>query len=145
NVSDLLRVPLLVKLPGQTHGTRSDLPVQTIDILPTIAEVLKIRLPLPIDGHSLLSEATRPMRAAFDTRLRRIEPPDDFTDLLGTINLKTELFGSGADRRKLYGTGRFWRLVGSAVDSLQQSPSDETMAALTEPDQYTNVQPASGF
>ena len=57
NYPDLLRVPLLIKAPGQIKGVNSPLNVETIDILPTIADVLKMQLPFPVDGQSLAESA----------------------------------------------------------------------------------------
>ena len=53
---DVVRVPLLLKLPGNRHAGRevSDL-VETIDLSPTIAELCGVDLtPFPVDGQSLL-------------------------------------------------------------------------------------------
>ena len=49
---ETLSVPLFVKLPGQHEGRASDRNVEAIDILPTIADVLKIRLPWETRGSS---------------------------------------------------------------------------------------------
>ena len=49
-------VPLFVKLPGQTAAEVDDAPVQTVDIVPTIADVVGIDLPWAVDGVSLLEE-----------------------------------------------------------------------------------------
>lgn len=49
--------PLLVKPPGQTDGAVDDTNVMTIDLLPTIAEILGIELPAPIDGAAVGSDA----------------------------------------------------------------------------------------
>ncbi len=40
NVSDILRVPLFVKLPDQRRGEAVERIVETVDILPTILDVL---------------------------------------------------------------------------------------------------------
>ncbi len=51
---DILWVPLFVKEPGQTDGDVSDANALSVDILPTIADVLDVELPFPVDGRSLL-------------------------------------------------------------------------------------------
>jgi arylsulfatase A-like enzyme len=49
-----VRVPLLVRCPGVTKpGSTSDAAVMTIDLMPTILELLGIRHELPLDGVSL--------------------------------------------------------------------------------------------
>ena len=47
-------VPLFVKEPGQTEGVVSDANVLTVDVVPTIADVLDIDIPYPVDGRSAL-------------------------------------------------------------------------------------------
>lgn len=54
-LSDLVPVPLLIKYPHQQSGEISDRNVETIDILPTVAEVLGLPADPAWDGRSLLS------------------------------------------------------------------------------------------
>ena len=49
NLSDILSVPLFVKLPGQLNGTTDDRNIESVDLLPTVAEVIGVRLVEPID------------------------------------------------------------------------------------------------
>ena len=49
----VLRVPLLVRLPGQTKTRRIHSMVRTIDILPTLLDLLRIPTDRPLDGRSL--------------------------------------------------------------------------------------------
>jgi hypothetical protein len=51
---DLAFMPLIVKLPDQEEGRVEDGLARTIDVVPTIADVLDIRIPWPVDGRSLL-------------------------------------------------------------------------------------------
>ena len=55
NIADIARVPLFVKLPGQRAGRVDTRAARTIDVLPTIADVLGVRLPWRVDGRSLLA------------------------------------------------------------------------------------------
>lgn len=52
-VEQLAGVPLFVKAPGQRRGRVDDRPAQTVDVLPTIADMLGIELPFETDGASL--------------------------------------------------------------------------------------------
>ena len=45
-ISDIVSIPFFIKLPGQESGVVSDRNVETIDILPTVADVLNISVPL---------------------------------------------------------------------------------------------------
>ena len=49
--------PLLVKPPRQTEGAVDDSNVTTMDLLPTIADIVGIELPQPIDGAAMGSDA----------------------------------------------------------------------------------------
>jgi len=48
NYTDIIGVPLFVKLPHQKRGEVSDVNVQGEDLLPTIADVLQLELPWAI-------------------------------------------------------------------------------------------------
>ena len=50
NFGGIANPPLFVKYPGQTNGEVSDIHTRTIDILPTIAQVLGIELPYKVQG-----------------------------------------------------------------------------------------------
>jgi hypothetical protein len=54
NLDDVAFMPLFVKLPGQRTGRVVDGYARTIDILPTIAHVLGIRMPWRVEGKSLV-------------------------------------------------------------------------------------------
>jgi hypothetical protein len=50
NAGQIVGVPLLVKAPDQTRGETLDSPVETTDLVPTIAALLKTRIPWKVDG-----------------------------------------------------------------------------------------------
>ena len=52
---NILPVPLFIKSPHQETGKRDDGNAETIDILPTIAELLEQEIPWAVDGVSLIS------------------------------------------------------------------------------------------
>ena len=57
---EVLRVPMTLKLPGAARaGTQVKRPVGLVDIVPTIAQVLKLEVP-QVEGVSLLEGAQRP-------------------------------------------------------------------------------------
>lgn len=59
NFADIMAVPLFVKAPFQQQGDILDHNVETIDILPAIADILGITLPWPVDGSSAFSPEPR--------------------------------------------------------------------------------------
>jgi hypothetical protein len=50
NFGGIANPPLFVKYPGQTKGAVSDIHTHSIDIVPTIAQVLGIELPYKVEG-----------------------------------------------------------------------------------------------
>jgi hypothetical protein len=54
NTDELFRVPLFIKAPGQNEGAVDDAPASTVDVLPTIVDLLDIRTDWDLEGHSLL-------------------------------------------------------------------------------------------
>ena len=62
NIHELTTVPLLVKRPGQVAAHTSGAYAQTLDVTPTIADVLGVRLGYRTDGRSVFSRAVRRRR-----------------------------------------------------------------------------------
>ena len=56
NAAELMAVPLIAKLPGQSLGGVSDVAVQATDVLPTIADYLGVTVPWLVDGQSILAD-----------------------------------------------------------------------------------------
>jgi hypothetical protein len=55
NLVQIGLVPMFVKLPGQRQGSVDLRPVQTIDVLPTVASALRLPLQRAVEGQSLLN------------------------------------------------------------------------------------------
>ncbi len=84
---EIIRVPLIVKLPHQTQGVRTERIAEQIDIAPTLAQLAGVSAPSLWEGRSLLSpeampttlatEATSPDKPAFSMNFEqnpRFEP-----------------------------------------------------------------------
>ena len=56
NTADVAWVPFFLKLPGQDAARVDDRNVEGVDLLPTIADVLDVEVPWPMDGRSALGE-----------------------------------------------------------------------------------------
>lgn len=55
NHCDIALVPFFVKAPHQQKALQIESPIETTDILPTVAELLGVTLPWPTDGSSALN------------------------------------------------------------------------------------------
>ena len=52
NAAEILWTPLFVKAPGQKTGVVDDRPMESIDVMPTIADHLRVEIPWRVDGVS---------------------------------------------------------------------------------------------
>ena len=118
NLSDILSVPLFIKLPGQQTGRISDRNAESIDIFPTIAAVLGADLQAPVDGDSLLDEdaPSRPRKMIhFDGGHTVVDAA--FPARYEALDRMLARFGSGtADDRLAVQLGPGADLAGRRVD-----------------------------
>jgi Sulfatase len=116
NIQDIASVPLFVKYPRQTSGKIDDRYARTIDVVPTIADVLGIRLPYHVDGTSL-----RRVRSTADVSVMsrkgvivRAPEAEIARRKYETLARQLRLFGSG-DWRRAYDVGPHHELLGHAA------------------------------
>ncbi len=134
NVEDIAPVPLFVKAPGQRIGRVSTSPVETIDVLPTIADELGIDLPWRVDGRSaegpapagrpavdMLTRSWQPLRLA-DAELERRKD--------AAVARKVRFFGSGNEAPGLYAVGAHQELLGRPVSALGAVDGGEASATI---------------
>ena len=140
--SGTLHVPLIIKAPHQTEGEISDRPVQSVDILPTIAGMLDVEIPWEVDGVS--ARASNPPERKTVAYLTSHTRRTEFGSLRDASNAllrrKIELFGTH-DFESLYSCGPHRQLVGRRVESFESMPSPATMK-LTGPENFRNVDPS---
>ena len=96
NVHDVIPVPLLLKAPHQRDGRVVDRQVSTIDILPTILDLLDVDPPWPaLDGRSLFDPADRPVTRQVVAKHRTFELDDRLhRDKYRTLDWKLATFAS---------------------------------------------------
>jgi Sulfatase len=96
NLEDIAFVPLFVKTPGQQSGRTSDAAVQTVDVLPTIADVLGVDVPWKVDGTSLLQPRVREQYLLVGDRETFRPDVDELLARRATVvREQTSLFGIG--------------------------------------------------
>ena len=135
NIDEEAPVPLFVKAPGQRVGRTDAAYASTIDIVPTMADVLNVRMPYRADGRSAFSRFVRGRRTVRMRRrgfngsvvisARRLE-----ARRRALVRRKNRLFGSG-DIRTLYtGIGPYRQLLGRAPADLSPAPRGRIRAAV---------------
>jgi Sulfatase len=120
NLADIAFVPLLVKEPGQSEGRVDDSHATTVDVLPTIADLLGVDVPWSVDGHSLLGGGGEDGRVSIPDE--RGEPVvADLSSLLEERDLalldQHALFRDG-NWQEVYGAWAEPGLLGTPVGSL---------------------------
>lgn len=144
--AEIAPVPLLIKAPGQKRGKTDDAWVSTIDILPTVFDVLNLDPKVKMDGRSAFSDEVQNrtelrmlIRNTFDDL--RI-PAAQFTrERQAIIDRNLKLFGSDGDDR-LYRIGPNPELIGQDAAGAGLSKLDVELPYASE---YRSVDTGSGF
>jgi hypothetical protein len=124
-LEDILSVPLIMRAPGLPQGQVMDRVGETIDILPTMTDILDVELPWPIDGCSLLDQSctSRTSRRLYVRRTPSELSLERYsTDVVGhgsTLRRKVELFGE--EEEGLYVAGQALPLIGRRASRLVNS------------------------
>jgi hypothetical protein len=103
-LSDLIPVPLFVKYPKQQKGVVSDSNVETIDILPTIAETIGIPGDPQWEGVSLISRREQRLRKtviAESTKMSDIVIEAGFPGRFDYVERLHKVFGKGPDNPEM--------------------------------------------
>ena len=117
NLAELGFTPLFVKYPGEEAGRVVDSRhVTTLDILPTIADVLGIRIPWHVDGSSALSGGAG--SSVVDVAGVRAPYQAALAQRRSSLARELSLFGSGDWGPRFSGTGPYRGLVGRSVSTL---------------------------
>jgi hypothetical protein len=140
NLSDILHVPLFIKLPGQKQGEVVDRIAETVDILPTILDVVGAKPSPRFDGHSLIGgrDPGRDsvfLRGGTNTKPRRLG--DLSADRAASLERKERRFGRG-DLRGLYAPPNARHLLGTAMNSALKAAAD-VQVTVDNPSQYESV------
>jgi hypothetical protein len=144
NLSDILQIPLLVKLPGQRQGEVVDRFAETVDIFPTILDVLGAKASLRLDGRSLIDERTpeRSPRTYFlRDRLNRAPRAlgDLSVDRAASLARKEHRFGRG-DLMGLYAPAGARHLLGMNVSRSALRPATDVKIEINNPPQFAAVE-----
>lgn len=135
NREELLRMPLLIKAPGQRTGEVRDDVAQTIDVLPSIVDLLDVESDWEFDGHSLYNGSQRSVDPAVDPG---IEPALEIAShhAAGTPH--------GHDWVGLAAVGDHGALVGTSVADLAMGTPSPLTWRLDARDELRSLPSADG-
>jgi hypothetical protein len=113
---------LFIKYPHQQSGGIDDRGAQTIDILPTLIDVLQVRSGWKLDGRSLTGPpAGTAIKQAVAGVGRKFEFASSLDALLDSVKYKFRIFG-GSGEEALYHAGDTGGLVGRAATAAASAP-----------------------
>jgi hypothetical protein len=149
NLEDIAPVPLFIKRPYQRLGRIDDRYLRTVDILPTIADVLGVRIPWATDGQSAFGPPA--------PRRRGVELWDRSGDRFAldaatferrrraALERQIALFGVGSAPPGLYGIGPHPELLGRSADGLRSTDVRGARAEIDGVESLRSVDPRSDF
>lgn len=110
NAEEVFRVPFFLKVAGQREGEVVDDVASTVDVLPTLIDVLGIETDWEMDGHSLLDDSESTLETLVDP---------DVEALFEVVQRHATDFPHGWDWTALAAVGEHGALVGTSLDDLE--------------------------
>lgn len=147
NYADILAVPLFMKMPHQKKGKVDDQNVETVDILPTLADVLKAPLPWQVDGRSLLRSDSPPrqQKTFINEPGERLTFGKTLEPMLDSVKEKVRIFGNGAQPGEIFRVGKYGQLVEKNVAEMNLTDQDSSRIQLEQSPFFNSVDLQSDF
>jgi Sulfatase len=144
NAHELMWVPLFVKAPRQRSGAVSDRNWEQVDLLPTIADTLKVKVPWRVDGVSAAApERSRREKWFFNRPGRRLEVDGPRNQALALRGVTDRIARPQDGEDGLFEVGRFADLVGRRPEAVGLAGNSGLVARLNEPDNLQAVDPGT--
>jgi hypothetical protein len=147
NMQDIAFVPLFVKLPHQHRGQIDDGLARTVDVVPTIAKVLHVKIPYHVDGKPLIGRKL-PQDGTVSLLIGNGKyATARLSDLqaLRRQALAEQLATFGTTPADLYRVGPHQELLGRLVSGLSTHPSRSTSVQLSNENLLRIVDTHSGL
>jgi hypothetical protein len=142
-IPDIVPVPLIIKPPQYAGVHVSDRNVQSIDILPTIADILHAKLPFQTEGVSILGGAPpAPGKKMYYGGAARTAdlPPSLHDAVMEGAARKKALFGDSSPANMwLPAAAPFRELIGQRVEDLDVGTDSDLRVQLDAPWRYAKV------
>ena len=144
NYQDIRPVPLFIKLPGQHDGIVSERNVETIDVLPTIVDLLDISMPWAMDGRSAF-DTSQPEKDIKIEGVKRKLFTSRISEMMEAVKRRTQLFGSECAWDRLFVVGKHKNLIGRRLELFLIDSGPVARLELDNVDDYAAVDPHSNF
>ncbi len=145
NFDQILWTPLFVKAPSQATGAIADRPALSIDVLPTMADILGVKIPWKVDGRSLRGSPRTDGERSFMHNDAGLGIQTKFPGPLGFARVlhARDAPPGGDPRLRIYRIGPYGRLVGQLVGPLVRNPPRHPVGTITSPGDFEHVDPAT--
>ena len=118
--ADLSWVPMFLKMPNQTKGNLDERNWTHVDLVPTLADALHVKLPQQLDGQSALAAPrTTTDKFWFNTPGKKLPIPDPVGNYHKVIQGYGGVLGNAKSAADLYKLGPRPDLLGKPVSSLK--------------------------
>jgi hypothetical protein len=136
NYPDVLPVPLLIKAPYQDVPAVSDPRVETVDVLPTIAEMLGVSLPWRVDGRSAAGSGATQRASKPVLGIRY-----DTTQVADALARKFRLFDHGSGPERLWRIGPAPELIGRPAGEFGLTTGSTVGIEILDRERFEDVHP----
>jgi hypothetical protein len=149
NAHSLMWVPMFIKAPNQTKGKIDDRNWEHVDLLPTLADMVGIKVPWKVDGFAETGEPRRTRTQKYwygipGHRLTQDGPAAFPTTLHGVTDTLVRAHQEGERGLYRYGATADW-IYRSPSEVGQITPGGSLKAEVTHWDEdYKSIDPASG-
>jgi hypothetical protein len=132
---DLSWVPMFLKMPGQVTGKLDERNWTHVDLVPTLADALHVKLPQTLDGQSALQPPrTNDDKFWFNTPGKKLPIPNPEADYQTVIKGYGGLLGNAKSAADLYKLGPRPDLLGKKVSSLKVAGNSSLTLSLNSAD-----------
>ena len=145
--ANILPVPLIIKAPYQEQGQISERNAETIDIMPTLADLLDRPLTWTVDGVSLLGDPRPPGKRAVHS-YKELEVYATDVERIAKSSRPARTTSRLPDREGMngvYRAGSYRELIGQEVANLPIRRNAGLTARIDHAAYFENVDPVSGF
>jgi hypothetical protein len=145
NAPELMWVPLFIKNPNQRSAKVDDRNWEQVDLLPTIADVQKVKVPWPVDGASAMAaERSRRVKYFFNKPGQRLEVDGPQNQALALRGVTDRVARPEHGTAELFAVGPFAALVGRRPEAVGLAGNSGLAARLNDPEKLQDVDPDSG-
>ena len=145
NAHELLWVPLFIKSPHQRSAKVDDRNWEQVDLLPTIADILKVKVPWRVDGISAMAPGrSRQVKFFYNKPGRRLEVDGPRNQALALRGVTERVAHPEHGPAGLFEVGPFADLVGRTPRSVGVAAASGLAARLNDPDNLRDVSPGDG-